>query len=167
MKKLLLLAVVLVAFTACAPAPPPVPVVDTAAEEVKLKADALSWFELYNKGDVDGVANLYAEDALLMPPNAPAQTGRPAIRNFFATDIAATKAGGLTLRAATVTGVGVSGDSGWISGTFVVLDASGKTIDTGKYMSVHKKVGGSWPYTRDIWNMDSAAPAPPPPAKGK
>ena len=167
MKKLLLLAVALAAFSACAPAPAPV-VVDTAAEEVRLKADSLSWFEFYNKGDADGVANLYAEDALLMPPNAPAVTGRAAIRAFIASEIAATKAGGLTLRPVSVTGVGVSGDSGWVSGTFVVLDATGKTLDTGKYMSVHKKSNGGWPYTRDIWNVDTAVPAPPPPpAKGK
>ena len=166
MKRVLLLVVVLGAFTACAPAPAPV-VVDTAAEEIKLKADALSWFEFYNKGDADGVANLYAENALLMPPNAATATGRAAIRAFIASDIAATKAGGLTLRADSVTGVGVNGDSGWVSGTFVVLDATGKTIDTGKYLSVHKKSNGAWPYTHDIWNMDSPLPAPPPPAKGK
>ena len=108
MRKLLLLVAAAVACTSCAPAPAPV-VVDTAAEEVKLKADALSWFEFYNKGDVDGVANLYAEDALLMPPNTPMQTGRAAILTFFTSDIAATKAAGLTLRAVSVTGVGVSG----------------------------------------------------------
>ena len=162
MKKLLSLVFVLTAFTACAPAPAPAPVVDIAAEEAKLKADALSWFEFYNKGDADGVANLYAENALLMPPNAATATGRAAIRAFIASDIATTKASGLTLRAASVTGVGVNGDSGWVSGTFVVLDATGKTVDTGKYLSVHQKSNGSWPYTRDIWNSDTPAPAPPP-----
>jgi len=167
MKRLMLLVAALVALSACAPAPAPV-VVDTAADEAKLKADALSWFDFYNKGDVDGVANLYAEDALLMPPNAPAATGRAAITAFFTTDIAATKAGGITLKNTAVTGVGVSGDSGWISGTFAVVDASGKTLDTGKYMSVHKKSNGAWPYASDIWNLDSAAPPPPPaPGKGK
>ena len=167
MKKLLLLVVTLAAFSACAPAPAST-VVDTAADEVKLKADALSWFEFYNKGDADGVANLYAEDALLMPPNAPAAKGRAAIRAFIAADIATTKAAGLTLRAASVTGVGVNGESGWVSGTFVVLDASGKTVDTGKYMSLHRKSNGAWPYTYDIWNSDTALPAPPPPpTKGK
>ena len=168
MKKLVLLIVTVVAFSACARASAPV-VVDTSAEEAKLKADALSWFDFYNKGDVDGVANLYADNALLMPPNAPAASGRAAIKAFFTTDIPATKAGGITLKNTAVTGVGVSGDSGWISGTFAVVDASGKTLDTGKYMSVHKKTNGAWPYVSDIWNLDSPAPAPPPPPakKGK
>ena len=42
------------------------------------------------------------------------------------------------------------------------IDATGKTIDTGKYLSVHKKSNGAWPYTRDVWNSDTAVPAPPP-----
>jgi hypothetical protein len=54
------------------------------------------WFDLYAKSDGEGMANLYSEDALLMPPGAPA-----------------------------VTGADVSGDTGWISGNYTVVDASG------------------------------------------
>ena len=55
---------------------------DTAADQAKLKSDALIWFDYYAKADADGMANLYAEDALLMPPGAPAVTGRPGIKKF-------------------------------------------------------------------------------------
>ena len=72
---------VAVASTGCGQTPPAA--TDTAADQAKLQADALVWFDHFAKGDADGVANLYAEDALLMPPGAAAVTGRPAIKAFL------------------------------------------------------------------------------------
>src|SRR6266481_2465662 len=112
---------------------PPAP--DTAADQAKLKSDALIWFEHYAKADADGMANLYAEDALLMPPGAPAVTGRPGIKTFLGEDAAKSKAAGISVKNGSVTGTGVNGDSGWISGTYTVVDASGATIDSGSYLS--------------------------------
>ncbi len=135
---------------------------DTSAAEAKLKADALVWFEHYANADADGMANLYAEDALLMPPGAPAVTGRPGIKTFLGEDAAKTRADGLSLKNASVTGVGVNGDVGWISGAYTLVDASGATIDSGSYLSVHRLTNGQWLYIRDIWNSDQppATPAP-------
>lgn len=137
---------------------------DTAADQTKLQADALVWFDHYAKVDADGMANLYAEDALLMPPGAPAVTGRPAIKAFLGEDAAKTKAAGMSLKNVSVTGSGVDGDTGWISGKYAVLDASGATIDSGSYLSVHRRANGGWPYIRDTWNSDRP-PAPPAPAQ--
>ena len=109
------------------------------------------------------MANLYAEDALLMPPGAPAVTGRPGIKTFLGEDAAKSKGAGISLKNAAVTGSGVNGDTGWISGTYTVTDASGATIDSGSYLSVHRRANGSWPYIRDIWNSDRP-PAPPAPS---
>jgi ketosteroid isomerase-like protein len=145
----------------CAQKPPAQP--DTAADQAKLQADALIWFDYYAKVDADGMANLYAEDALLMPPGAPAVTGRPGIKTFLGEDAAKSKAAGISLKNASVTGSGINGDTGWISGTYTVVDASGATIDSGSYLSVHRRANGAWPYIRDIWNSDRP-PAPPSPA---
>ena len=139
---------------------PPAP--DTAADQAKLQADALIWFDHYAKADADGMANLYAEDALLMPPGAFAVTGRPAIKTFLGADAAKSKAGGMSIKNGAVTGSGVSGDSGWISGTYTVVDASGAAVDSGSYLSVHRRTNGAWLYIRDIWNSDRP-PAPPAP----
>lgn len=141
---------------------------DTAADQAKMQADALSWFDHYAKADGEAMGNLYAEDALLMPPGAPAVTGRAAIKTFLGEDAAKTKAAGLSLKNASVTGAGVDGDTGWISGTYTVVDASGATIDSGNYLSVHRRVGDAWPYIRDTWNSDRppAPPAPAPAASG-
>ena len=167
-KPLLALAGVamIAALAGCAPAPPAPP--DTAALQAKLQADALSWFEYYAKVDADGMANLYAEDAVLMPPGAPSVMGRPGIRAFLGEDAAKSKAAGISLKNASVTGSGINGDTGWISGTYKVLDASGATIDTGSYLSVHHRTNDAWLYIRDIWNSDRPpAPAPPAPPTRK
>jgi ketosteroid isomerase-like protein len=167
LRKLLLIATIGV-LGACAPAPAPAPAApppppDTSADEAKLRADLPKWFDDYNAGNAEGVASQYADDAVLMPPGAPSQTGRAAIRDFIAKDSAATKSAGLMLKNTAITAVVVTGDSAWMSGTFAVVDAKGATVDTGKYLSTHKRVNGAWPYVRDTWNSDN--PPPPPPAK--
>ena len=168
MLKPLLIVCVIAAAGACAPAPPPpTPPPNTAADEAKLKADLAKWMDDVNAGNVDAVAAQYASDAVLMPPNAPAATGTAAVRAALATEIKNAKDAGLTLKSTSTTGIGVTGDVAWMSGTYAVLDAKGATVDTGKYLSVHRRAGSSWPYIRDIWNSDTPAPPPPPPAKGK
>lgn len=170
MQRLLLacstMAVVLT-ICACAPAPAPAASVpDTAADKAKLKADALAWFDHYAKADAEALANLYTDDALLMPPGAAAVTGRPGIKTFLGEDSAKSRAAGISIKNASVTGVGINGDTGWLSGTYTVQDASGTTVDSGSYLSVHRRVNGAWPYVRDIWNSDRPpAPAPAPEPK--
>ena len=138
------------------------PARDPAADQAKLQSDALSWFEHYAKADADGLANLYVEDAVLMPPGAPAVTGRPGIKTFLGQDAARSKAAGMSVKSSSVTGTGVNGDNGWISGTYTVVDSSGATIDSGSYLSVHRRTNGAWLYIRDIWNSDRPpAPAAP------
>src|SRR5262245_48985550 len=71
---------------------------DTAGDQAKLQSDALSWFEHYAKADGDGLANLYAEDALLMPPGAPAVKGRSGIKTYLSEDAAKSKATGISVK---------------------------------------------------------------------
>ena len=156
-------AIAFIAGCAQAPPPPP-PAQDFAADEAKLKADALAWFDLYGKGDAEGLAKLYAEDALLMPPGAAAVTGRSGIQAFLAVDAAKAKTAGVAVKNSAVTGAAVQGDMGWISGNYTVVDGSGAVVDSGSYLSVHKRANGNWLYIRDIWNSDRpAAPAAPAP----
>ena len=123
------------------------------------------WFDHYNRGDADGVANLYAEDGVILAPGAPAVVGREAIRTFINGDIATTKAGGFALNSGEITGVGVEGDFAWVTGTFSVADSAGATVDTGKYLSLYRRINSEWKLIRDVWNSD-AAPAPSAPPAG-
>ena len=113
-------------------------------------------------GATQTVAALYAEDAILLPPGAPAAKGRAAIVEFFTKDIAGSKAAGAVIVVNPKTDVGVSGNMGWESGTYTVT-VKGATVETGKFLSVSRKNDGKWLYLRDTWNAD-AAPAPAPAA---
>jgi uncharacterized protein (TIGR02246 family) len=155
---LLALALVASLMSGCAsPAPASA---DTAADQAALTEITATWFKAYNGGDADTAAELYAEEAVLMPPHAPVARGRAAIRAFIAKDSADAKSAGLTLVNGTET-AGVNGDWGWNSGSYTVQDASGKSVDSGSYLSVSHKVSGKWLYVRDTYNSDQPLPTPP------
>src|SRR5438132_4614026 len=66
----------------CQATPPP----DTAAE-AKQAIDAANaqWPRLTSSGHADSIAEFYAADAVLMPPNMATMRGKDAVRAFFAT----------------------------------------------------------------------------------
>jgi ketosteroid isomerase-like protein len=144
---------------------------DDAAEVAALHAVDDAWAKAYNAGNVEGLVALYDEHALLMPAGAPAASGTAAIRAYFKDDVAGAQKAGISFALGAKPDGGVSGDWGWVSGTYSVKDKSGKVIDTGKYLSVSRKSGGKWAYVRDTWNSDAppaaAAPAAPAPAPKK
>jgi uncharacterized protein (TIGR02246 family) len=153
-----------IALSACAPAAPPP--VDTAAEETALKATTAAWLAAYNAGDVEKIVAMYAEDAVLMPPHAARSTGHAGIRAFLTADTAAAKGAGFKLVPGPAT-AGVAGDTGWESGSYTVVDASGATVDSGSYLSVSRKSNGKWLLVRDTYNSDRPLPAPAPAAAEK
>jgi uncharacterized protein (TIGR02246 family) len=139
------------------------------ADEAAIRAQSATWEKAYNGGDTKAVAAQYAEDALLLPPGAPAVSGRAAILAFFTKDIASSSAAGALFVVASKTDVGVSGNMGWESGTYQVT-VKGAVVETGKFLSVSLKKDGKWLYIRDTWNADappasSASSAAPPAAK--
>jgi hypothetical protein len=66
-----------------------------AADEAALRAIDSTWFAAYGRGDVDGVAALYAEDAVISAPGTPAARGSAAIRQALAADNAGSMKAGL------------------------------------------------------------------------
>lgn len=131
------------------------------ADAAAIRAGTVLWIAAYNAGEVDKIAELYTEDAVVMPTNASALTGRAAIKDFLTKDMAAAKAAGLTAKDG-VGDVGISGDLAWHAGTSSVIDATGKTVETGKYIEVWRRINDKWLMVRDIWN-DDAPPVPAPP----
>jgi Ketosteroid isomerase homolog len=129
---------------------------DSAKEVAALQAADQSWVRAYNAGNADAVASLYDEQAVLLPPGAPAVNGRSAIKAFFVKDTAESHKAGVTFGLAPKPAGGVSGDMGWQSGTYAVKDKAGKLVEAGKYLSVSIKKGGKWLYVRDTWNADGA-----------
>jgi uncharacterized protein (TIGR02246 family) len=134
---------------------------DTSAAEAEIRKSAPAWADAYNAQDADKLAAMYWEDAVLQPPGAPAATGTAAIREFLAADTATTKAAGLTMNIPEAGAVDVSGDLAYEAGSYTVTDASGATVDAGKYIGVFEKRDGKWLYIRDTWNSDNAPAAAP------
>lgn len=154
------LAVGLIALMGMADAAPPA----AAANEAAIRAQTTDWAKAYNGGDAKAVAALYSADALLLPPGAPGARGRAAILAFFTKDIAASQAGSVVFNLDPKTDVGVSGDMGWESGTYTAT-IKGAVIESGKFLSVSRKVNGKWMYIRDTWNADAPPAAAPVAAK--
>ena len=130
---------------------------NVAADDSAIRAINKTWFDSHNAGDAATIASLYAEDAVVMAPGSPMARGSSAIKALFETDINAMTKAGLTEKQGTGD-FSVSGDIGWESNTYSVTDKAGKTVETGKYLTVFARKDGKWSIVRDIWNAD----APPP-----
>jgi uncharacterized protein (TIGR02246 family) len=131
-----------------------------AAKEGPLDGKSKAWSDAFNKGDSAAVAALYADDGVILPPNAKRVQGR--------TDIAAFAKGmfdaGFRI-STTDQDAWVDGALGAKSGTYVVTDKGGKEVDHGKWLEVwHRGADGKWMMVRDMWNSDD--PPPPPPTTG-
>jgi ketosteroid isomerase-like protein len=155
----------LIALVACAPTTPPA--ADLKADEAAIHAFSQNFLKAYGAGDADAIGELYAEDAVLSPPDAPAVHGREAIREYWANDIAASAPNRISFAFGPDKVIGVSGDLAYESGSLSASDKSGATVYQGKFVSVYRKTGGKWHMIRDIWNSDAppatapAASAPP------
>ena len=153
-RKLVVIAASFAALAACAKTAP------SAADETAARAVNIAWYKAYNAGDGAGVAALYAEDAVLNAPGAPAARGMASIREYFMKSAGAAAAAGVALVDGPTSDVGVSGDLAWQSGTFKIIDKSGAALDAGKYITVLQRKDGKWMIIRDTWNADGAPAAP-------
>jgi uncharacterized protein (TIGR02246 family) len=156
--KLVVIAASFAALAACAKATPPAP--DTAADETAVRAINTAWFKAYKAGDGAAVAALYAEDAVLSAPGAPASRGKASIREYYVKAVAEFAAAGLAEADGPTSDVGASGDLAWQWGTYIVTDKSGAGVEAGKYTTVFQRKDGKWMIIRDTWNSDAAPAAP-------
>jgi uncharacterized protein (TIGR02246 family) len=113
--------------------------------------------EAFNKGDAAAVADMYAAEAKLLPPNSQMIEGRQNIQAFWQVPITA----GAKLQALDTVQVDVRGDMAYELGkyTFTVPQANGQAVtDQGKYLVVWKRQGSSWKLLLDIWNTSTPVP---------
>ena len=146
---------------ACQPA-------DTSAS-AKQAIDAANaqWPRLTSTGHADSIAEFYAEDAGLMPPNMATIRGKEAVRAFFATINTIDPRPTLTLRAETVVATGVvaveTGRWHWAFPAGATLPPGTPAVDSGKYIVRWTQQNGKWLMVDDVWNSDLPLPTPPPP----
>jgi len=155
-----IISLALVAAVGCMPPPTG----DAANAKKAIDAVNAQWARLTSEGHADSLAEFYAENAVMMPPNMPATRGKTAIRAFFATLNAVKPT--LSLRA----------DSVWASGSAAVEQGRWwwkwagapppgmPAADSGKYLVRWVNENGRWLLAQDIWNSDVALPMPAAPA---
>jgi uncharacterized protein (TIGR02246 family) len=125
--------------------------------ERAIRAGVARWVELIKARDSDGIAELYAADAMAMPPNQPIVSGREAIREFWRATVQIPELE-LTFEPQSID-VADSGDFAIDRGTYRLRGKpNGQQLDdTGKFIEVWRKVGGEWKVAANIFNSDKPA----------
>ena len=133
-----------------------------AADEQALRDLDAQWSKAAEAKDLDKTVSYYADDAIVMPPNASAATTKEAIRSAWK-EMLTTPGAAISWKATKVE-VAQAGDLAYVSGTYeeTMTDASGQSVkDHGKYVEIFKKqADGTWKVVADIWNSDLPASAP-------
>ena len=133
---------------------------ERSAAQSTFRAGTTEWAAAYNAGEPERIVALYADDAIVMPPDTPSVSGHAAVRAYLVKDIASSRKAGLTLSIADDDAdADASGNVGWHTGTFKLVGSSGETVGTGKFVEIWERQAGKWRLIRDIWNND-APPAP-------
>ncbi|UCC75227.1 MAG: SgcJ/EcaC family oxidoreductase [Gemmatimonadota bacterium] len=99
-------------------------------------------------GDGAGLADLYTEDARLLPPGSDPVDGRPAIATFWQSVIDS----GVAEARLMIDEVENFGDAAYEVSHYAMYDADGNVLGEGKYIVIWKRTDTGWKLHRDIWN---------------
>ena len=124
-------------------------IVPAFAQKAEIEAVNAKWVELFNKGDFDGVASLYTDDATAFPPGSGMVKGRAAIGAMWKSMAEQVSNPKVTTLDVKQLGPSAVREIGTFS--LKTKDPTPKEI-TGKYVVVWEKVGIDWKLAADIWN---------------
>ncbi len=122
-----------------------------AASAIRRMGD--EWARHWNAGDLDGVAAIYAEDAVYLPPHHETVHGRQAIREYLKAPLSH----GVCDLAFDVTSIKQQGPIAWDVGTYrmtIPQNEDSKREDHGKYLTVWRRIGERWLIAADAWSTD-------------
>jgi ketosteroid isomerase-like protein len=102
----------------------------------------------YNEKNAKGIAELYTENAQILPPNMDLMEGKQAIEAYWqgAIDMGIKSVEFDTLE------VESFGETAYLVAKYFVYGEGPEPIDVGKYISILKTSGKEWKLHRDIWN---------------
>lgn len=123
--------------------------------KIKNEIQALNtiWANAVNNKDAATILNLYAEDAISMPDDAPALKGKAEIKK----DVEASTANSKGLILMTYITEEVFGDEQLVTETGIAIakDTLRKVVYTEKYMALWEKRNDRWQIIREIYNHDA------------
>jgi len=132
---------------------------DLSAVKSSIEETNKTFSDAIVKGDSVAVADLYASDANMLPPDMPKIENHDGILHL-AGSLAKMGIKKFSLESTNVYG---NADLAVEEGKWTIGDGSGKTLDDGKYIVLWKQENGKWKLWRDIWNSNN----PPQPASKK
>lgn len=125
------------------------------ASDVRQEIDQVNarFAEAFNRGDAAGAAQVYTENATILPPGSEMIQGRHSIEQFWQ---AAMQMG---IRAVSLEthDLSVSGDMAREIGRAVLTiqpEGGQEMTDVAKYVVVWRQDGGTWKWDVDIWNAN-------------
>lgn len=130
----------------------PVPVMDLAQVRQEIEAANVKFGEASRAGDAAALANLYAEDAKLMPPNSETIQGREGVAAYWTGGF---QMGIKDIVLTTQDVMGMGDMVCEIGKAEVTIQPEGQEAiqDIGKYVVIWKKAtDGTWQLYIDIWN---------------
>ncbi len=130
-----------------------------ASDAAALRALDEQWSATAAKNDLDGTVGFYADNAVLLPPNAPIAADRKSIRESWAGLLGPNTAISWKVSNAEVAS---SGELGYVYGTYslTIQDPKGGAPlrDTGKFVEIwNKQADGKWKCSVDTYNSDLPA----------
>ena len=134
---------------------------DKSGDGAELRKLDEQWSAAAAKNDLEATLSFYADDAVLLPGNAPIAADKKAIREVWAGMLGP---GTAVSWKVTKAEVAKSGELGYLYGTYelTMKDAKGgpPVQDKGKLVEVWKKQGdGKWKCIVDTYNSDLAPPS--------
>ena len=124
-------------------------VAPAVAQQAQIEAVNAKWMELFNKGDFQGIAELYTVDAIAFPPGSALVRGKAAIGAMWKG--MAEQAGNPRVTILEVKRLGPAAAREIGTFSLTTKGASPKEI-SGKYLVVWERVRGQWKLAADIWN---------------
>ena len=124
-------------------------VAPATAQKAKIEAGAAKWVELFNKGDFEGMAQLYTGDAIAFPPGSAMVKGRAAIAAMWKGMAEHASNPKLTILEVRRLGPRAAREIGTF--TLMTKDPTPKEV-SGKYLALWERVRGDWKLAADIWN---------------
>lgn len=125
-------------------------VFDITQGKASINQSNLNFMKAFKAGDSTSVADSYAKDAKIMPPNRSTVSGKKEIIKFISLLMNS------SVKDFQLTTINVWGDSSILAeeGTYVLADSLENQLDKGEYLVLWKPEAGNWKMFRDIWTSD-------------
>jgi uncharacterized protein (TIGR02246 family) len=131
---------------------------DVSADEMAVKEISNNWLNLDRNNDIDGILELFDDNAVVYRRNQEPVKGKDAIRQSILSDKQMNPKQVNEWKTERVE-VASSGDLAVEYGTFTAsnLGADGQGTDKGNYVTVYRKIDGKWKVVADIGNSSKPA----------